>query len=84
MAIPTQDPWNSSHLEHPREPRDTAKAGQRRKCHIIELAERSSTPEAGQHEKCHIIELAERSRINCNFRERNTSGGKALHSKRRE
>ena len=59
MAIPTQDPWNSSHLEHPRESCETAKAGQRRKCHIIELAERSSVYEAGQRGKCNRIELSE-------------------------
>ena len=59
MAIPTQDPWNSSHSEYPREPRETAKAGQRRKCHIIELAERSSIAKAGQHKKCNRIDLAE-------------------------
>ena len=49
MAIPTQDPWNSSYLEHPRESCEPVKAGQRRKCHIIELAERSGIPEEGQH-----------------------------------
>jgi len=37
MAIPTHNPRHSSHLEQPREPRETAKAGQRRKCHIIDL-----------------------------------------------
>ena len=40
MAIPAQDPWNSSHLEHPRESCEPVKAGQRRKCHIIELSDR--------------------------------------------
>jgi len=59
VAIATQDPWNSSPLEHPREPRETVNAGQRRKCHIIELAECSSIPEAGQRRKCNRIDLSE-------------------------
>ena len=81
MAIPTQDPWNSSHVEHPRESCEPVKAGQRRKCHIIDLADCSSIPEAGQRRKCHIIDLAERSRIDCDSRDRNKSGGQAPHSK---
>ena len=51
MTIPTQKPWNSSQLEHPREPRETAKAGQRRKCHIIDLSKCSRM--AG----CHVYRL---------------------------
>ena len=39
MTIPTENPWNSSHLEHPREPREIVEAGPRRKCHIIDLSE---------------------------------------------
>jgi hypothetical protein len=54
--IPTENPWNSSHLEHPREPRETAEAGQRRKCHIIDLLECSKI--AG----CHVHRLGERAR----------------------
>ena len=59
MTIPTHNPRNSSHLEHPREPRETAKAGQRRKCHIIDLFECSRAGKAGQRRKCHIIDLSE-------------------------
>ena len=63
MTILPQNPWNSSHLEHPREPRDTAKAGQRRKCHIIDLSECPSVAQAGQRRKCHIIDLSDYSSI---------------------
>ena len=59
MAIPTQDSWTSAHLEHPRESCEPVKAGQRRKCHIIDLAECLRIPEAGQRRKCHIIDLSE-------------------------
>ena len=59
MTIPTQSPWNSSHLERPREPREIAKAGQRRKCHIIELSECPSGTQAGQRGKCNRIDLSE-------------------------
>ena len=59
MAIPTQDSWTSAHLEHPRESCEPVKAGQRRKCHIIDLAECSSIPEAGQRRKCNRIDLSE-------------------------
>ena len=58
--IPTQEPWNSSHLEHPRESCEPVKAGQRRKCHIIDLAECSSILEAEQRGKCNRIGLSER------------------------
>ncbi len=81
MAIPTQDTGNSPHLEHPRESCESVKAGQRKKCHIIELAEHSSIPEAGQHKKCNRTDLVERSSIYYDFRERNKSGGQAPHSK---
>ena len=51
MTIPTENPWNSSHLEHPREPREIARAGQRRKCHIIDLSECSKIA------RCHVHRL---------------------------
>jgi hypothetical protein len=51
VTIPTENPWNSSPSERPREPRETVKAGQRRKCHIIDLLECSSI--AG----CHVDRL---------------------------
>jgi hypothetical protein len=60
VTIPTQTPWNPSHLERPRGPRDTAEAGQRRKCNRIELSERSSVAQAGQRRKCNRIDLSER------------------------
>jgi hypothetical protein len=47
VTIPTENPWNSSQLEYSREPRDSAEAGQRRKCHIIDLLECSKI--AGCH-----------------------------------
>ncbi len=59
MTIPAQYPWNSSQFGYPREPRETAKAGQRRKCHIIELSECPSVTQAGQRRKCNRIELSD-------------------------
>jgi hypothetical protein len=59
VTILPQYPWNSSHWERPRGPRDTAEAGQRRQCNRIDSAEYPSVAQAGQRRKCHRIDLAE-------------------------
>ncbi len=59
VTIPTHNPWNSSHLEHPREPRGPAEAGQLRKCNRIDLSECPGVTQAGQRRKCNRIDLFE-------------------------
>ena len=63
--ILTQHPSKSPQLETSGESRDSAKAGQRRKCHIIDSFECNRVSQAGHPGQCHRIDPFECNIVVC-------------------